>query len=117
MFIMGPDGNYKHFRITQFGQSLGAWQTATGIDNESHLIIGWYTQNTSYGLFTHGFTYDYLSQAARDAPDGAAVTVNTFDYPGAVFVTVPTGINSHGVISGNATTPEGFCSFIATPAP
>ncbi len=110
IFVMGPKGNFKRFQIAG-----ASYQAAYAINNEVHLIAGTYI-DTSNGY--HGFTYDYLSQAAQDAPDGATVAVNTIDYPGETEMFL-TGLNGSGKIAGWAITQASgrAFGFIGTPAP
>ena len=110
VFVMGPKSNISTFRIA--GAVI---QIPYAINNEVHLIAGTYT-DASHGY--HGFTYDYLSQAAQNAPDGATVTVNTIDYPGETEMTL-NAVNANGTIAGSAITQASghFFGFIGTPAP
>ena len=109
LFIMGPKGNFRRFRIA--GATI---QSAQGVNSEAHLIVGYYYDQSSV---EHGFTYDYLSQSAMDVPDGAEVSVNTVDYPGGAFTQIE-GVNAKGQIVGSSQLATGPAfAFIGTPAP
>ncbi len=109
-FILGPNGNFRRFRIAVAGTDI---REVEGINSAAHLIVGFYYDQSNY---SHGFTYDYLSQSAADVPDGAEVPVNTLDYPGALYTYV-NGVNGSGQIVGQAVTGVGpQLGFVATPA-
>ena len=96
-FIRGPAGRYKIIQVPGVGQDV----RVHGINSLAHKIVGYYW---GYGMAYHGFVYDYITD-----------TATTVDYPGAKSTFVY-GINSHGVIVGSASDPQGKSfSFIGTP--